>query len=76
MPVFLAPPEVGQLSDQSRRTWDEFDLAQAKVLMVPFSQLPAWAQVKRYYIEASLNAYMLNEIASDLRKIIAVTASL
>ncbi len=56
---------MGQLSDQSQAYVDEFDLAQAKVLMVPFSQLPAWAQVKRYYIEASLNAYMLNEVASD-----------
>ena len=61
----FAPPEVGQLSDQSQAYVDEFDLAQSKVLMVPFSQLPPWAQVKRYYIEASLNAYMLSEVARD-----------
>lgn len=67
---FFAPPEAGQLSDQSQAYVDEFDLAQSKVLMVPFSQLPPWAQVKRYYIEASLNAYMLNEVASDFEQML------
>jgi Tfp pilus assembly protein PilF len=66
----FAPPEAGQLSDQSQAYVDEFDLAQSKVLMVPFSQLPSWAQVKRYYIEASLNAYMLNEVASDFERLL------
>jgi hypothetical protein len=56
---------VGNLSAMSQAYVDAFDKAQAKTLSVPFSELPKWAQLKKYYIETGLYAYMLNEVARD-----------
>lgn len=59
------PSGVGDLSGMSQAYVDAFDKAQAKTLSVPFSELPKWAQLKKYYIETGLYAYMLNEVARD-----------
>jgi len=61
---------VGDLSGMSQAYVDAFDKAQAKTLSVPFSELPKWAQLKKYYLETGLYAYMLNEVALDFEDLL------
>jgi hypothetical protein len=64
------PSGAGDLSGMSQAYVDAFDKAQAKTLSVPFSELPKWAQLKKYYIETGLYAYMLNEVARDFEDLL------
>jgi hypothetical protein len=68
--TIYAPKEITELDSLAQSYVDSFDLAQSKTLFVPFSQLPGWAQAKKYYLEASLTSYMLNEIAQDFEDLL------
>ncbi|MGB9833750.1 MAG: tetratricopeptide repeat protein [bacterium] len=68
------PSGVGDLSGMSQAYVDAFDQTQAKTLSVPFSELPKWAQLKKYYIETGLYAYMLNEVARDFEDMLPLPA--
>ncbi|MGB9553579.1 MAG: hypothetical protein ACPL7L_04305, partial [bacterium] len=68
--VVYAPEEITELDSLAQTYVDSFDLAQSKTLFVPFSQLPGWAQAKKYYLEASLTSYMLSEIAQDFEDLL------
>ncbi|MCR4427845.1 MAG: hypothetical protein NUV68_00660 [Caldiserica bacterium] len=68
------PSGVGDLSGMSQAYVDAFDKAQAKALSVPFTELPKWAQLKKYYIETGLYAYMLNEVARDFEDLLPLPA--
>lgn len=68
--MIFDPQGINQLSLLSQAYVDAFDKAQAAVLFVPFEQLPRWAQMKKYYIETTLNGYMLNEVARDFEDLL------
>lgn len=69
IPIF-APESVAQLEALGQKYVDSFDIAQSKVQFIPFSELPKWAQTKKYYLEASLTGYMLNEVAKDFEDLL------
>jgi len=68
-PIY-APEGVAQLEALGQKYVDSFDIAQSKVQLVSFSELPKWAQTKKYYLEASLTGFMLNEVAKDFEDLL------
>ncbi len=68
--MIFTPLSVSQLSSLSQAYVDAFDRAQAITLMIPLEQLPRWTQIRKYYIEATLNAYMLAEVARDFEDLL------
>lgn len=68
-PVF-APEGVSKLESLSQKYVDSFDTAQSKTLFIAFSDLPKWAQTKKYFLEASLTGYILNEVAKDFEDLL------
>jgi len=68
--TIYAPEGVSKLEVLAQSYLDSFDYAQSKVQLIPFAELPKWAQAKKYYLEASLTGYMLNEVAKDFEDLL------